>query len=61
MFCSRREKSGRRRMTEKEEEDVIMKNEESSQQNLVRLDAQPPNIVNGTMKPYQIAGLNWLV
>lgn len=26
-----------------------------------RFDVQPPNIVGGTMKSYQLAGLNWLI
>ena len=48
-------------MTEKEEDAVIMQDEESAQKSIVRLDVQPRNIQNGTMKSYQIAGLNWLI
>jgi SNF2 family DNA or RNA helicase len=27
----------------------------------VRLTEQPPNIIGGTMRPYQLDGLNWMI
>ncbi|SPR01727.1 unnamed protein product (mitochondrion) [Plasmodiophora brassicae] len=52
----------RRRMTEKEEDAVIMKDEATEEMAVIpRFDVQPPNIVGGTMKSYQLAGLNWLI
>lgn len=28
---------------------------------VVRLKKQPPNIENGTMREYQVEGLNWMI
>lgn len=51
---------GKRRMTEKEEDERLMTHN-FDQEMPTNLTAQPPNIVGGTMRPYQIEGLNWLV
>uniref|UniRef100_A0A7S0ZEU4 Uncharacterized protein n=1 Tax=Timspurckia oligopyrenoides TaxID=708627 RepID=A0A7S0ZEU4_9RHOD len=52
--------SGRRRMTEKEEDDILLADETYEIVSTTRLSAQPPNI-KGTMRPYQVEGLNFLI
>ena len=52
------------RLTEEEEDKLIMQDElnqlnESSSH--TRFTKQPPNIKFGTMRPYQLEGLNWLI
>jgi SWI/SNF-related matrix-associated actin-dependent regulator of chromatin subfamily A member 5 len=55
----------KRRMTEKEEDDIIMQDEMNQSEDIVpvvtRLEKQPANIKNGTMRDYQLEGLNWLI
>ncbi len=58
-------KTGRTRMTE-EAEDKLMLDAANSGSSLLefqttRLTKQPANIKNGTMRPYQIEGLNFLI
>ena len=58
-------KTGRTRMTE-EAEDKLMLDAANSGSSLLefqttRLTKQPSNIKNGTMRPYQIEGLNFLI
>uniref|UniRef100_A0A7S1XF10 Uncharacterized protein n=1 Tax=Compsopogon caeruleus TaxID=31354 RepID=A0A7S1XF10_9RHOD len=53
--------SGKRRMTEKEEDELLMtENTDDHQFQTTRLTTQP-SIMNGTMRPYQIEGLNFLI
>lgn len=51
---------GRTRMTE-EEEDAELMTASMQNQRLTRLTVQPSCIKFGTMRPYQIEGLNWMI
>jgi SWI/SNF-related matrix-associated actin-dependent regulator of chromatin subfamily A member 5 len=51
---------GRRRLTEREEDALLLEADEEGHSESVHLTVQPPGI-RGTMRPYQIEGLNWLV
>ena len=51
---------GRTRMTEAAEDAALMTNA-LSKQRVTRLDRQPSNIKNGTLRPYQLEGLNWMI
>jgi SWI/SNF-related matrix-associated actin-dependent regulator of chromatin subfamily A member 5 len=53
-------KSSKRRMTEKEEDELLMEAEVDGHQETTRLTTQPYNI-KGTMRPYQLEGLNFLI
>ena len=50
----------RRRMTEKEEDALLLEADAEGHTESVHLTTQPPNI-KGTMRHYQIEGLNWLI
>ena len=60
-------KGKRGRMTEKAEDDILMKRAETEAagQNVfaddLRLTVQPSVLQNGTLREYQLEGLNWLV
>ena len=62
----------RRRKTEKEEDNELMKSENNELQELLNDDegeitdsgyefTKSPKYINGSLRPYQIQGLNWLV
>ncbi|AET38002.1 chromatin-remodeling ATPase ISW1 Ecym_2256 [Eremothecium cymbalariae DBVPG len=54
----------RRRKTEREEDAELMRDEEEESDNEEGFEFQfreSPGYVNGTLRPYQIQGLNWLV
>ena len=62
---SEKKKSGRTRMTEEAEDKLMLEAASSSGSSLLeiqttRLSEQPSCIKNGTMRPYQIEGLNFL-
>lgn len=50
---------GRRRMTEREEDEEMLNNEDDEDAFVFR--ESPPYVKGGTMKAYQIQGLNWLI
>jgi SWI/SNF-related matrix-associated actin-dependent regulator of chromatin subfamily A member 5 len=50
----------RRRLTEREEDALLLEADEEGHTESVHLTTQPPTI-RGTMRAYQIEGLNWLV
>eukprot|EP01050_Picozoa_sp_SAG11_P007286 SAG11_NODE_601_length_8254_cov_12.333047_2_plen_445_part_00 len=54
---------GRRRMTEREEDEQYMKEQEEAEEEIPRLSAEQTGlfISTGSMRPYQVEGLNWLV
>ena len=60
-------KGRRRRMEEKAEDDILMKRAETEASGKavfaddLRLTAQPSVLKNGTLRDYQLEGLNWLV
>lgn len=51
----------RGRKTEKEEDEVLLKGEQGDDIAPVRLTASPYYIAGGTMRPYQVHGLNWMI
>eukprot|EP00871_Galdieria_phlegrea_P001679 jgi/Galph1/2511/GphlegSOOS_G1164.1 len=53
-------KPNKRRMTEKEEDELLMEAEVEGHQETTRLTTQPFN-VRGTMRSYQLEGLNFLI
>eukprot|EP01006_Ploeotia_vitrea_P041475 TRINITY_DN66533_c7_g1_i3.p1 TRINITY_DN66533_c7_g1~~TRINITY_DN66533_c7_g1_i3.p1 ORF type:complete len:723 (+),score=404.39 TRINITY_DN66533_c7_g1_i3:198-2171(+) len=51
-------------MTEREEDELLMEsgaNDMEGSTSITRLRTQPPNIKYGTMRPYQLEGLNWMI
>lgn len=50
----------RRRRTEKEEDEELLKDEGDTQETTVFVES-PSYIKGGTMRDYQVQGLNWLV
>jgi hypothetical protein len=60
-------KGGKRgRMSEKAEDDLLLKRAETETSDSInadeqRLTKQPSILVNGTLRDYQLEGLNWLV
>lgn len=51
----------RRRRTEKEEDEELLKDEEEPQETTTVFQESPSYIKGGTMRDYQIQGLNWLI
>lgn len=51
----------RRRRTEQEEDAELLKDEKRGRKAETIFRESPPFIVGGTMRDYQVAGLNWLV
>jgi len=51
----------RHRMTEQEEDEELLNEANQTRKNIVSFDASPPYIKSGTMRDYQIRGLNWLI
>jgi SWI/SNF-related matrix-associated actin-dependent regulator of chromatin subfamily A member 5 len=57
-----KKKSSTERLTEREEDEILLQEEmEGEEPVVVHLDTQPPNIKFGTMRDYQLQGLNWLI
>ncbi|WFC98297.1 hypothetical protein MYAM1_001022 [Malassezia yamatoensis] len=52
---------GRRRMTEREEDEELLHNEEEEEEDEYVFNESPAYVKGGTMKEYQIQGLNWLI
>ncbi len=52
--------NNRRRKTEKEEDEELLQDEED-ENNVITEFTESPGYVHGELRPYQIAGLNWLV
>lgn len=52
---------GRRRMTEREEDEELLHNEEEDEEDAFVFNESPAYVKGGTMKEYQIQGLNWLI
>lgn len=57
---SKSRSSGRRRKTEKEEDEELLNDEETEEQEQT-VFTESPSFVHGTLREYQIQGLNWLV
>ncbi|KAI7905668.1 SNF2 family N-terminal domain-containing protein [Cokeromyces recurvatus] len=56
------EGSRRRRKTEKEEDEEILKDEQEENDNEMTVFTQSPTyVVGGTLREYQIQGLNWMI
>lgn len=51
----------RHRMTEQEEDEELLSEANKSTKNVVSFDASPAYIKNGTMRDYQVRGLNWMI
>ena len=52
----------KRRKTEEEEDNALLEQEMGAQSSLsVRLSSQPTLIEGGTMRDYQLEGLNWMI
>ncbi|KAF2196634.1 hypothetical protein GQ43DRAFT_404684 [Delitschia confertaspora ATCC 74209] len=51
----------RRRKTEKEEDDELVAEEKHGEHNEIMFRESPGYIKGGTMRDYQVAGLNWLI
>ncbi|XP_066923366.1 SWI/SNF-related matrix-associated actin-dependent regulator of chromatin subfamily A member 5-like [Clytia hemisphaerica] len=54
-------KDHRHRRTEKEEDEELLEDSKSSQAHVVQFTASPSYIKFGTMRDYQIRGLNWMI
>ncbi|GMM37369.1 DNA translocase [Saccharomycopsis crataegensis] len=55
------EKSGRRRKTEKEEDMELLHDEEEELDHQETIISESPSFIDGTLRDYQIQGLNWLI
>ncbi|CAO0800894.1 unnamed protein product [Mucor circinelloides] len=56
------EGSRRRRKTEKEEDEEILKNEQSDdEEDMTVFTESPAYVTGGTLREYQIQGLNWMI
>ncbi|KAI7864689.1 SNF2 family N-terminal domain-containing protein [Spinellus fusiger] len=53
--------SRRRRKTEKEEDEEILNTEENHHENYTVFTESPAYVVGGTLRDYQIQGLNWMI
>jgi SNF2 family DNA or RNA helicase len=51
----------RRRRTEQEEDEELLQDEEGEGEAATLFTESPPFVKGGTMRDYQIAGLNWLI
>merc|ERR1719290_916358 len=56
-----KEGDNRHRMTEQEEDEELLSEANSAKKSVVSFDASPPYIKGGTMRDYQIRGLNWMI
>lgn len=54
-------RSRRHRKTEKEEDDELMADADVEAPTLFRFEESPAYITGGTMRDYQIRGLNWMI
>ncbi|XP_057313137.1 SWI/SNF-related matrix-associated actin-dependent regulator of chromatin subfamily A member 5-like [Hydractinia symbiolongicarpus] len=54
-------KDHRHRRTEKEEDEELLEDSKHSQTTVLQFQASPSYIKNGTMRDYQIRGLNWMI
>ena len=53
-------------MSEREEDQILLEDEQQNEEGKLadapsRLTVQPANVINCTMRHYQIEGLNWLI
>lgn len=53
--------SHRHRRTEQEEDKELLSVSKKSQGAITRFEVSPKYIVNGTMRDYQVRGLNWMI
>ena len=51
----------RHRMTEQEEDEELLTDLNHTKKNMVQFDESPTFIKNGTMRDYQVRGLNWMI
>jgi len=51
----------RHRMTEQEEDEELLADANKSSKNIISFDASPAYIKGGTLRDYQIRGLNWMI
>jgi len=51
----------RHRMTEQEEDEELLSEANSASKSVVSFDASPAYIKGGTMRDYQVRGLNWMI
>jgi len=56
-----KEGDNRHRMTEQEEDEELLADLHSSKKNVISFDTSPAYIKGGTMRDYQIRGLNWMI
>merc|ERR1719189_942472 len=57
----KKEGDNRHRMTEQEEDEELLADLHSSKKNVISFDTSPAYIKGGTMRDYQIRGLNWMI
>lgn len=48
-------------MTEQEEDEELLAESTKSSKVITRFEENPPYVVNGEMRDYQIRGLNWMI
>ncbi|KAI8063220.1 SNF2 family N-terminal domain-containing protein [Gongronella butleri] len=53
--------STRRRKTEKEEDEELLQDEQSSSSQLTVFTESPAYVTGGTLRDYQVQGLNWMI
>ncbi|KAK0553393.1 chromatin remodeling complex Adenosinetriphosphatase [Tilletia horrida] len=51
----------RRRKTEKEEDEELLNNEDDEADQAFRFESSPSYVKGGTMRDYQVQGLNWMI
>jgi len=54
-------KDHRHRRTEKEEDEELLEDSKHSQSTVLQFQSSPTYIKNGTMRDYQVRGLNWMI
>lgn len=58
---SNRGSNARRRKTEKEEDAELLIEEDEEEEEHITVFTESPSYINGTLREYQVQGLNWLV
>lgn len=53
--------SHRHRMTEQEEDEELLAESNKYAKVITRFEESPSYVINGTMRDYQIRGLNWMI